>query len=67
MPRSANVNFVRAVLWLDQEDWLPRRIELEESPGVWRILTLSRLRPNAPIERRMFVFEVPPGVRVVNH
>jgi outer membrane lipoprotein carrier protein len=63
---KTNVNFSKAVLWLDQEDALPRRIELDESPGVRRILTLSRLRPNAPIDRERFEFRVPKGVRVVD-
>ena len=66
VPRGANVNFTRAVLWLDREDWLPRRIELDESPGIRRILTLSQLRPNAAIPRAQFEFKVPPGVRVIN-
>lgn len=66
VPRSANVNFTRAVLWLDKEDWLPRRIELDESPGVRRILTLARLRPNAVIEQELFEFRVPRGVRIVD-
>jgi outer membrane lipoprotein carrier protein len=66
LPRGANVNFTRAVLWLDREDWLPRRIELEESPGVWRVLTLLRLRPNSPVDRQMFVFNRPPGVRIID-
>ena len=66
VPRGINVNFLRAVLWLDLEDALPRRIELEESPGARRILTLSRIRPNATIPREMFEFKVPRGVRVVD-
>jgi outer membrane lipoprotein carrier protein len=65
VPRSANANFSRAVLWLDRDDALPRRIELDEAPGVRRILTLSRLRPNAPIARELFEFKIPRGVRVV--
>jgi outer membrane lipoprotein carrier protein len=65
-PRGTNVNFSRAVLWLDQEDALPRRIELTEGPGVRRILTLSRLRPNSPIQQGTFEFKVPRGVRVVD-
>lgn len=65
VPRGANVNLIRAILWLDREDWLPRRIELEEAPGVWRVLTLLRLRPNAPIDRQVFVFNRPPGVRII--
>ncbi len=66
VPRSANANFSRAVLWLDAQDALPRRIELDEAPGVRRILTLSRLRPNATIPRELFEFKVPRGVRVVD-
>lgn len=66
VPRSANVNFTRAVLWLDQEDWLPRRIELDESPRVRRILTLARLRPNAALDREVFEFRVPKGVRIID-
>jgi outer membrane lipoprotein carrier protein len=66
VPRGANVNFSRAVLWLDRDDALPRRIELEESPGVRRILTLSRLRPNAAVPAELFEFKLPKGVRVVD-
>src|SRR5688572_11105942 len=65
VPRSANANFSRAVLWLDRDDALPRRIELDEAPGVRRILTLSKLRPNATIARELFEFKIPRGVRVV--
>ena len=67
VPRGTNVNFLRAVLWLDQEDMLPRRIELEESRGAWRILTLSRIRPNASIPKETFEFKVPRGVRIVDN
>ena len=66
VPRSANANFSRAVLWLDADDALPRRIELDESPGVRRILSLSKLRPNATIARELFEFKVPRGVRIVD-
>ncbi|HEV8150916.1 MAG TPA: outer membrane lipoprotein carrier protein LolA [Gemmatimonadales bacterium] len=65
VPRSADLNFSRAVLWLDS-DALPRRIELMESAGVRRILTLSQLRINAPIDKEVFEFKVPKGVRVVD-
>lgn len=66
VPRGTNVNFRSAVLWLDLEDALPRRIELEEGPGVRRILTLWKIRPNATIPRAVFEFKVPKGVRVVD-
>jgi outer membrane lipoprotein carrier protein len=66
VPRGTNLNFSRAVLWLDQEDALPRRIELDEEPGTRRILTLSKIRTNAPIAPEIFEFKVPRGVRIVD-
>lgn len=66
VPRAANVNFSRAVLWIDTEDALPRRIELEEAPGARRVLILSRIRPNATIPRELFEFKVPKGIRVID-
>lgn len=66
VPRGTNLNFSQAVLWLDLDDALPRRIELTESPGARRILTLSRIRPNASIARDIFEFKVPRGVRIVD-
>jgi outer membrane lipoprotein carrier protein len=66
IPRSDNQSFSKAVLWLDMEEALPRRIELSEAAGVRRILTLSHLRPNGTVDRTLFEFQVPKGVRVVD-
>ena len=66
LPNSSSIPFSRAVVWLDVDDALPRRIELDESPGLRRTLALSRLRPNLSYSRKTFTFEVPPGVRVVD-
>jgi outer membrane lipoprotein carrier protein len=66
VPRGSNLNFSRAVLWLDQDDALPRRIELDEGPGTRRILTLSKIRTNTPIAPDIFEFKVPRGVRIVD-
>jgi len=66
VPTGENLNFSKAVLWLDQESALPRRIELTESGGVRRILTLAHLKPNAAIDKTVFEFKVPKGVRVVD-
>ena len=65
VPRAGSLSFSKAVLWLDAEA-LPRRIELSEAQGVRRILILSQLRPNAPIDRGVFEFRVPKGVRVID-
>lgn len=66
VPRTGSLSFSRAVLWLDSEEALPRRIELSEAQGVRRVLILSHLRPNATIAREVFEFRVPKGVRVVD-
>jgi len=66
VPRAGSLSFSKAVLWLDSQEALPRRIELSEAQGVRRILILSQLRPNAPIDRGIFEFRVPKGVRVVD-
>ena len=65
VPVGNAVPFRRAKLWLGAEDALPRRIELDESPGFRRILILSRIRPNAPYTKKTFTFDIPPGTRVV--
>jgi outer membrane lipoprotein-sorting protein len=53
-------------VWLDKEDALPRRLEIQERSGATRTLTLSRLRVNQPAPNKTFVFDVPAGVRVVD-
>src|SRR5436190_2059273 len=52
VPTGTVVPFRKARLWLGVEDALPRRIELDESPGFRRILILSRIRPNAGYNRK---------------
>ncbi len=66
VPTGESLNYSKAVLWLDQESALPRRIELTESGGVRRILTLTHLKPNGAIDKTVFEFKVPKGVRVVD-
>lgn len=65
VPTSADPLFSRAIIWLERQTLLPRRLELDERSGVHRTLTLSRIRLGAPVAKREFVFEVPKGVRVI--
>ncbi len=65
VPVSEAVPFKKARLWLDTDDALPRKIELDEGGGVRRIVVLTRLRPNATIARTTFQFEVPKGVKII--
>jgi outer membrane lipoprotein carrier protein len=66
IPNGGDPLFRRAVIWLDRENYLPRRLELDELTGVRRTLTLSKIRTNTAISRREFAFDVPAGVRVVD-
>jgi outer membrane lipoprotein-sorting protein len=66
VPAVPDLPFERAVLWLDREDALPRKLEITEKSGALRTLTLSKLRLNRKVPGGTFKFEVPPGARVVD-
>lgn len=66
IPNGGDPLFRRAVIWFDRENYLPRRLELDEFTGVRRTLTLSKIRTNTAVSQREFAFDVPAGVRVVD-
>jgi outer membrane lipoprotein carrier protein len=66
IPAVPDLPFERAVLWLDRADGLPRRLEITETSGTLRTLTLSKLRLNRSIPDETFKFKVPPDTRVVD-
>ena len=66
VPHSPDIPFAKAVLWLDQDDALPRKLEVTEKSGAKRILTLSKIRTNDAVSDRVFRFDVPNGVRIVD-
>jgi outer membrane lipoprotein carrier protein len=66
IPAVPDLPFDRAVLWLDREDGLPRRLEITEKSGALRTLALSNLRVNRKVPDNTFKFQVPSGVRVVD-
>lgn len=65
-PAVPDLPFERAVLWLDREDGLPRRLEITERSGALRTLALSNLRVNRRVPDSTFEFDVPSGARVVD-
>ena len=65
VPAVPDLPFERAVLWLDRDDGLPRRLEITEHSGATRTLTLRQVRVNQPVPDKTFTFQVPAGVRVV--
>jgi outer membrane lipoprotein carrier protein len=66
IPAVPNLPFTKAVIWLDREDALPRRLEIHEESGATRTLTLSRIQVNQSLPERTFSFKVPSGVRIVD-
>ena len=66
IPITAELPFSRALVWLDREDHLPRRLEITERRGGTRTITLSRVRANDSIDSQAFAFDVPRGVRIVD-
>ncbi len=66
VPAVPDLPFERAIVWLDRQDALPRRLEITERSGGIRTLTLSRMQVNQSVPKKTFAFDVPSGVRVVD-
>jgi outer membrane lipoprotein carrier protein len=66
VPAVPDLPFDKAVIWLDRDDALPRRLEIREESGATRTLDLKRIRVNQSLPARTFSFKVPSGVRVVD-
>ncbi|HEY8196272.1 MAG TPA: outer membrane lipoprotein carrier protein LolA [Gemmatimonadales bacterium] len=66
VPAVPDMPFTEAVIWLDRDDALPRRLEIHEQSGATRTLRLARLRVNQKLPERTFAFKVPAGARVVD-
>ena len=65
-PLDADLPFDRAVLWLDQADALPRRLEIRERRGTYRTLIFTQVQPNPNLKPDTFRFDLPSGVRIVD-
>jgi outer membrane lipoprotein-sorting protein len=65
-PIDQSLPFTSAVVWLDRESALPRRVKLAERNGTSRTITLTNPRLNKPLPEQIFRFEIPGGVRVID-
>jgi outer membrane lipoprotein carrier protein len=65
-PRDSTLPFRSALVSFARADGLPRRIEITERSGSKRTLTLSNVRTGRKIPARVFRFDVPRGVRLVD-
>jgi outer membrane lipoprotein carrier protein len=65
-PIDHTLPFTEAVVWLDQFDNLPRRLEIRERSGQRRTLVLTAVETNRRVAPETFRFDVPDGVRIVD-
>jgi len=66
IPLSSELPFSRAIVWLDRDDGLPRRLDISERRGGTRTITLFHVRINTTLPPNAFTFRVPDGVRIVD-
>jgi chaperone LolA len=66
VPAVPDLPFTKAVIWVDRDNALPRRLEIHEQSGAVRTLDLKRIRVNQTLPERTFAFKVPEGARIVD-
>jgi outer membrane lipoprotein carrier protein len=65
-PRATDLPYSAATVWISRKDGLVRRIEIVESGGQERTITLRNLVVNRAIAAREFKFSPPAGTQVVD-
>lgn len=65
-PKAKDVPFKRARVWVDDADGLIRQFEVVDASGVTRLVRLTALRVNVPVEASAFRFTPPRGVKVIS-
>jgi outer membrane lipoprotein-sorting protein len=66
VPAVPDMPFTKALIWVDRENALPRRLEIHEQSGATRTLTLNNIQVNQSLPQQTFTFKVPSGARVVD-
>jgi outer membrane lipoprotein carrier protein len=62
---EAGAPFRVATVWIDDADATIRQFEVTENSGVQRMVRLTSLKTNVPVDASAFVFTPPAGVRVI--
>ncbi len=63
-PKEPTAQLVEALLWVDPQTRLIRRVQLTDFYGNTNDIAISRLTPNAPVPADAFAFAPPSGVEV---
>lgn len=66
VPRTSNNTFSRARVWVDPTDNSVRQFEVVDANGLTRVVTITKLQPNAAIARSEFVFTPPKNARILD-
>jgi outer membrane lipoprotein carrier protein len=66
VPKTDDLPYSKAVVWIDRNDGLVRRIEIEETSGQRRTLMLAKVAVNRGVPGREVTFSPPAGLRVVD-
>lgn len=66
VPRATDFPYSEAVVWIDRDDGLVRRIEIVETSGQRRTLVLKKVVVNRGVPGREFTFSPPAALRVVD-
>lgn len=64
VPKDPSLPFSKATIWVDDDDALIRQVETIDQQGLKRRILLTRLTPNATLDKDAFEFKVPKGVKV---
>ncbi|MEP9411786.1 MAG: outer membrane lipoprotein carrier protein LolA [Candidatus Brocadia sp.] len=65
-PKDPKSQYSDIRLWVEEEFWLPVRIELYESEGeVVNVIELKNIKLNKSMSDKLFIFDVPRGVEVI--
>lgn len=65
-PKSSTEPFTQAKVWIDNADGTLRQFETVEPSGITRLVTVTAVTPNAPVDTKLFSFKAPKGARIVD-
>jgi len=65
-PKSEGEPFTTAKVWIDVADGTLRQFETVEPSGLKRLVTITAVSPNAPVNAKAFTFQPPKGARIVD-
>ncbi|HEX8946290.1 MAG TPA: outer membrane lipoprotein chaperone LolA [Gemmatimonadaceae bacterium] len=64
--KGASAPFSKATVWVDDDDSLIREFDETESSGVTRHVHITSIQTNVPVDRSVFSFKTPKGVKIVD-